>query len=68
MNTLTSGANLTSPKPSISYVVSASVAVAVLMLAMGVGGWLYGKAKNVTGGISTGAGEMFSGAFGDGTT
>jgi len=68
MNDLTKGANLANPKPSIGYLVAATVAVAVLMAAMGMGGWLFGKGKTVVSGVSTGAGSIVSGAFGDGTT
>lgn len=68
MNDLTKGANLANPKPSIGYVLAASVAVAVLMGAMGIGGWLFGKTKTVVSGVSTGAGSIVSGAFGDGST
>lgn len=68
MNALTKGANLANPKPSVGYVVAASVAVATLMGAMAIGGWLYGKTKTVTSGLTTGAGNMMTGAFGDGTT
>ena len=68
MNDLTKGANLANPKPSVSYLLAGTVAVAMLMLIMGTGGWLYGKTKTVTSGLSTGAGSMITGAFGDGST
>jgi len=68
MKGLTKGADLTTPKASVGWVVSASVAVMVLMVAVGIGGWLFGKAKNATGGMTKSAGSIVEGAFGDGQT
>lgn len=42
MNDVKSGADLTHPKPTISYVFSAVIAIAVIGIAL----WIYGKIKS----------------------
>lgn len=52
MNAIKSGESLVHPKPSISWVAGAAVGVVVLLLAVGIGTWLYGKGKAAVAGTS----------------
>lgn len=70
MNEAKRGADLTHPKISVGYVISASIAVIVLLIVFAIGGYLYSKAKDVTTGVTSGAtGAVGSvvGVFGNGT-
>lgn len=71
INEAKSGADLTHPRPSIGYVFGAVVAVVILMLVFGIGGWLYRKATNTVGAAGNGAvsaGNALAGAFGSGNS
>ena len=53
MNAVKSGESLVHPRPSVSWLVGAVVGVVVLLIAVGVGVWMYGKGKlAVTGSAS----------------
>ena len=70
MNTAKAGADLTHPKASVGYVISASIAVIVLLIVFAIGGYLYSKVKGastgVTSGVSGAVGSV-TGVFGNGT-
>ena len=57
MNEVKQGENLVHPKPSIAWVVSAVVAMAVL----GIAYWIYQKAKAKTSGITGSVSKVTSG-------
>ena len=67
MNSITAGADLSKPKISVGWVIGASVAVAVLMVAAGIGGYLYRTGKGLVGDSTKTVTDAFSGVFGDGT-
>ena len=60
---LKGGADLSKPKPTVNWMSGAVVGVLVLSIAVGIGGYLYQKAKNVvptgTSSVSNMAGELF---------
>ena len=47
----TGGADLLKPKLSLGYIVAASVAVAVLILVIGLGKWGYAKTRKLSEGL-----------------
>ena len=48
---ITGGADLLKPKLSLGYIVAATVAVAVLILVVGLGKWTYAKTRKMTEGL-----------------
>lgn len=46
------GVDLTHPKVSSGWILGAIVGAVVLFFALGVGGWLYRKAKSATSGVT----------------
>lgn len=72
MNTAKGGADLGKPRMSAGWIIAASVGVVMLMIAVGIGGYLYNTGKRVVGGVKptsavTAGADTLSGVFGDGT-
>lgn len=71
INDAKKGADITRPRASISWLVGAVVAVVLLLIAFGIGSYLYVRGKTAVGGAGNVAGKtvgsMVTGAFGDGT-
>lgn len=69
MNAVKGGESLVHPKPSLSWVAGAVVGVVVLLIAVGVGIWMYGKGKlavtgsasRITGGLEGQASKQLEG-------
>lgn len=69
MNDVKGGADLTHPRASSGWIIGATVAVVMLLVAVGIATYLYRTGKKAIGGGVTLAGEQtgMSGIFGDGT-
>lgn len=71
MNEVKDGADLTHPKMSAGWLVGAAVSIAILLVAVGIGSYMYRKGKTLVGGsvatVTAGAQAGMSGIFGDGT-
>ena len=70
MNEAKRGADLTHPKVSVGYVISASIAVIVLLIVFAIGSYLYSRVKSASSGVTTGASGAVgsvTGVFGNGT-
>jgi len=71
INQAKSGADLTHPSLSLGWLVGGTIAAAMLFVALGLGGYLYRKAKSVTSSVAPssdkGVLSYTSGIFGDGS-
>jgi len=73
INEMKTGADLTHPRLSATWIIGASVAISVLLIVIGIGSYMYRTGKKAVTGVTgtgmktAGEGLGMSGIFGDGT-